>query len=240
MSTLDHNKMECARCGGIFDYELTECPHCGVNIYFPDDENRERDNETLANTKKALRFPFAVIAGWFITAFIGFLLYIPIRFALTTSPPEIVVVVLATVSLSIGAFAGGFIFIRANQEKSRLGGSIQIVFSVVLGVLVFLSEGDSALLLSPLPLLGLLGIGFAAFSGIRVAENMLREAMLDGLFAPVVESQKIYQELLSKINHDHLVAERLIEHEREYTPKAMRHTLIENAIKRWNRDNRVN
>lgn len=33
------NEFECANCGGYFYYELTRCPHCGVNIYEPEDRD---------------------------------------------------------------------------------------------------------------------------------------------------------------------------------------------------------
>ena len=68
---------------------------------------------------------------------------------------------------------------------------------------------------------------------------MMRKAMINDLFAPVLESQKRYLELLVKVGHDRDIAERLIEHERKFTPKATRNILVENAIKHWERDNRV-
>ncbi|MGB8215561.1 MAG: hypothetical protein WCE68_18580 [Anaerolineales bacterium] len=34
------NEIECGRCGAYFYYELTRCPHCGVNVYEPDDNDR--------------------------------------------------------------------------------------------------------------------------------------------------------------------------------------------------------
>lgn len=37
------NEIECARCGAIFSIEFTRCPKCGVNLYEPDDDNRERE-----------------------------------------------------------------------------------------------------------------------------------------------------------------------------------------------------
>jgi hypothetical protein len=32
------NEFECANCGGYFYYELTRCPHCGINIYPPKED----------------------------------------------------------------------------------------------------------------------------------------------------------------------------------------------------------
>ena len=30
------NEIECANCGALIYYELTRCPHCGVNLYEPE------------------------------------------------------------------------------------------------------------------------------------------------------------------------------------------------------------
>ena len=231
----DQNEIECARCGGIFHIDLTICPHCGVNVYEPEDKPRHQ-NETLYNIKDALRLPFAIFAGWFISAFIGLLLYIPIRAAQTIPPTSTFIALTATLVLSVGAFAGGFLYHRIQQRKSNLGSLSQVIFSLLMGILVMLTEGS---LWTAPSIIGLLVIAAASLFGIKVADKMLRKAMISDLFAPVVESQKRYLELLMKVGHERDVAERLIEHERRFTPKATRNILVENAIKRWEQDNRV-
>lgn len=235
MTEENDNEIECARCGGRFDMELTRCPHCGVNIYEPEDD-LGRQNDALSSVKNALRFPFAIFAGWFITAFVGLLLYIPIRAAQTTAPNVNFIVITTTLAVSLGAFAGGFLYQRIHQGKGTFGNFSQILFGVLLGTLIFLTENTLWMLLS---LVGLLIIGAADFFGIQLADKMLRKAMINDLFAPVVATQQRYQDLLAKVSHDRDVAERLIQHERSITPKATRDILIENAIKRWERDNRV-
>ncbi len=238
MAEENHNEIECARCGGIFYIKETRCPHCGVSIYEPE-EVRSPQSSALNNVESALRLPFAILAGWFITAFIGLLLYIPIRASLTEAPTITFIVLLATGTLSAGAFSGGFLYQRISQQKSNFGNSSLILFSVLLGAIVFLTEGGSAFLWQIFSILSLLITGATCFIGIRIADKMLRQMMIDDLFAPVVESQKRYQELLAKVGNDRDVAERLIEHERRFTPKATRNILVENAIKRWERDNKV-
>jgi hypothetical protein len=32
------DEIECGNCGGYFHYELTRCPHCGVNVYGSDED----------------------------------------------------------------------------------------------------------------------------------------------------------------------------------------------------------
>ena len=235
MPDLNYNENECARCGGTFHMELSRCPHCGVNLYEPEEE-RQTEISAVENVKNVLRLPFAILIGWIISAFISLLLYIPIRLASAETPTTVFITLLATVTLSLGAFAGGFLCQRIHQSKSQLGTFSQVGFSVLLGVLVFLTEGS---LWTVLSIIGVLIIGVASFFGGKVADKMLRQAMINDLFAPVMESQKRYQELLAKVGNDREVAERLIEHEHSITPKATRNILIENAIKRWKRDNRI-
>jgi hypothetical protein len=33
------NEIECGNCGAYFYYELTRCPHCGINIYEPENDS---------------------------------------------------------------------------------------------------------------------------------------------------------------------------------------------------------
>lgn len=235
MAETEYNETECARCGGVFHITLTRCPHCGVNIYEPDDLPPQ--DTALDSVKDALRLPFAILAGWFITAFIGLLLYIPIRYAGAEPPSATFLALLATATLSSGAFSGGFLYQRIHQGRSLLGAITQVGFSLLLTVLVFLTEGN--IFWSPLSLIGLGVIGTASYWGAKVADKMLRQSMINDLFAPVVEGQKRYQELLAKVGYDYNVADRLIKYEREITPKATRDILIKNAIKRWERDNQI-
>lgn len=53
----EENEIECARCGAYFDYELTRCPECGVNIYEPDEEYEieTKQNKFLSGIKNLFR-----------------------------------------------------------------------------------------------------------------------------------------------------------------------------------------
>ena len=235
MSESEYNETECARCGGVFHITLTRCPHCGVNIYEPDDLPPQ--DTALESVKDALRLPLAILVGWFITAFIGLLLYLPIRYAGAQPLSTTFLTLLATATLGVGAFAGGFLCQRIHQSRNLLGAITQVGFSILLIIVVFLTEGN--ILWSPLSVIGLGIMGALSYWGSKVANKILRQAMINDLFAPVAESQKHYQALLAKVGHDHQVVDRLIKHEREITPKATRDILIKNAIKRWEQDNRI-
>ena len=234
MPELEYNEMECARCGGTFHISLTRCPHCDVSLYEPEEE-RNPEISAIDNVKNTLRFPAAIFTGWFVAAFVGLLLYIPIRFAQATPPGSSFVAITAALTLGLGAFAGGFLYQRIHQGRSIFGNISQIAFNLLIGVLVFLTETTLMTVSAPI---SLLVIGAASFYGIHLADKMLRQAMINDLFAPVVESQKRYEDLVVKVGHNRAVADRLIEHERSITPKATRDILVENAIKRWERDNR--
>ena len=87
----EENTIECARCGAIFYYELTRCPNCGVNVYFPEEDDSDwtdslHQSEPFTKVSQVLSYPLALLSGWFVTAFVGLMLFLPIRFALTAEP----------------------------------------------------------------------------------------------------------------------------------------------------------
>ncbi len=59
------------------------------------------------------------------------------------------------------------------------------------------------------------------------------------IFGDSLDQAVLYDDLLSKVGGDHLVVERLIEFERQQKPSSGRKAWLENAIERWERDNRI-
>ena len=51
--------------------------------------------------------------------------------------------------------------------------------------------------------------------------------------------QKLYGELLHKVGGDPAVVERLLEFEKQISPHATRTACLENAIRRWEKDNQI-
>jgi hypothetical protein len=49
----------------------------------------------------------------------------------------------------------------------------------------------------------------------------------------------LYREMLSRVQNDHGIVERLIAYERNFAPKANREIWLTNALERWKRDNRL-
>ena len=60
----------------------------------------------------------------------------------------------------------------------------------------------------------------------------------DELFSGAMREAVLFDDLLRKVGGDRAVAERLIAYERKQRPEATRLTCIENAIRRWEQENR--
>ncbi len=58
------------------------------------------------------------------------------------------------------------------------------------------------------------------------------------LFIGVLQEATLFDDLLSKVGGDRSVVERLIAYERQQRPNATRLTCIQNAISRWEQENR--
>ena len=59
----------------------------------------------------------------------------------------------------------------------------------------------------------------------------------DELFEGALREKALYDDLLRKVGGDLAVVERLIAYEKEQNPDASRMTCLQNAIRRWERDN---
>ncbi len=126
------NEIECANCGALIYYELTRCPHCGVNLYEPDDQP-----EAAPRARRALK--------------------------------------------------------SGTLEKAR----------------AFLR---------------------------RLAGKPSAAEELFGAF--IQEQSDLYDDLLLKAGGDPATVERLVEFERREAPEANRTVWLQNAIRRWEHDNR--
>ena len=58
------------------------------------------------------------------------------------------------------------------------------------------------------------------------------------LFTGALREASLFDDLLRKVGGDRSVVERLIEYEREQRPNATRLTCLQNAISRWEQENR--
>jgi hypothetical protein len=60
----------------------------------------------------------------------------------------------------------------------------------------------------------------------------------DELFGAAINQAGLYNDLLNKVGGDHPTVERLINYESQQMPNGNRLTWLENAIRRWEQDNR--
>ena len=58
------------------------------------------------------------------------------------------------------------------------------------------------------------------------------------LFSGAMQEALLFDDLLRKVGGDRSVVERLIEYERKQSPGATRRTCLQNAIQRWEKENR--
>jgi hypothetical protein len=60
----------------------------------------------------------------------------------------------------------------------------------------------------------------------------------EDLFTGALQEATLFDDLLLKVGGDRSVVERLISYERKQKPKATRLTCLQNAIRRWEQENR--
>ena len=238
MSTDFDNELECPHCGAKFHYELTRCPNCGINIYFPDEEEDDEFSKAFSRFIDSNRFPLGILAGWAGTIVLSLGLYIPIRFAFTMPQSWYVVYALLVACVSVGSFAGGFFAVRVTRKNVIVSALLVGLAGIGVVIMVLLREWRSVL---PFPsvTLGWIVILATSFGGAKVAEKMLRKVTLQSLFVVLPTEENLYQDLFIKAGYDHDIARRLIEYERQRAPQATRSALIRNAIQRWQHDNRT-
>jgi len=61
----------------------------------------------------------------------------------------------------------------------------------------------------------------------------------DELFGAAINQAELFNDLLRKVGGDRSAVERLVDFERRQSPKGNRITWLENAIRRWEKDNRA-
>ena len=61
----------------------------------------------------------------------------------------------------------------------------------------------------------------------------------EDIFGDALNQAMLYDDLLQKVGGDHLVIERLVDFEKQQKPNGTRMVWLQNAIRRWERDNRI-
>lgn len=75
-----------------------------------------------------------------------------------------------------------------------------------------------------------------------LAESIARKLrgeqhVAEELFSGALKEAALFDDLLKKVGGDRSVVERLIDYEKQLSPSVRRSTLLQNAIRRWEREN---
>jgi len=240
----DDNKIECGECGETFFIELSHCPHCGQNVYFPN-EGEESQESWSDSIVKIIPTPIhsvvLVLFASIISGMVTLAIYLPIRPALGNSPQNFVFQSFVYASTALGALVGGYAAGRFARVRRLIHGLLVGGLSLLISMLLLAQEFSqlSEALYSLLTPVGWGLVVGASYAGAQLAARMVREQMSDFLFAGIRTETGSYQDLLSRVGYDEGVADRLIGYERNSQPNANRTELIRLAIARWEQDNRM-
>ncbi len=235
---MDDNTYECPNCGARIYPEMTRCPQCGQNMY-PEDEP-EVAQGVAPETTGWITFVGAILIGWMVASGIALVLHFVVAGFVSPANLGWVGKVILFISGPFGTLTGGYLCgIISRQRQKLLGGTVGIL-SLPVSVLLITHwyEVTLSLVLSPVVLIA------AALSILAgVAGGWLNELFSEG--SDWKEKWRVrgwedllYQDLLRKVRFNGSIADRLIDYERKQDPGASRLKLIQNAIERWERDNR--
>lgn len=248
MSSLDSSDLECPHCGTTFYDELTRCPTCGRNLYPDEDESETSADiwgvapESLKTTTSQNTSPHpltGILVGSFLSTVIGLILFFVLNKLFPTT--EVVTRYISLTSIPLSAFTGGYIASALNLERPFFSGFTVGLLSLALALLLTAYQSDLAAepLLRPETISWWAVILLAAIVGSFLRYRTTQKTTLQHLFSPRTETQ-LYTELLSKVQFDRATAESLIAYEQKRAPTGTRFVWIQNAIDRWERDNRTN
>jgi hypothetical protein len=235
---MDDNTYECPNCGAKIYPEVTRCPQCGHNMY-PDDEERVQA-EAEPTTPAWISLLGSLLIGWIIAAGIALIVHFVMDAFVSPFRLGTWGTVILIMAGPLGAVVGAFVGTGLFRKQSKLVGGVVGVLTVP--VLVLLATHWVKVTLSLLfslwgVLLGFLTI-LAGVIGGWLSEIFSPESDWKKKMTVLGWEDLLYQDLLRKVRFNGSAADRLIEFERKQNPQASRLELIQNAIDRWERDNR--
>jgi predicted RNA-binding Zn-ribbon protein involved in translation (DUF1610 family) len=235
---MDDNTFECPNCGAKIYPEMTRCPQCGQNMY-PEDEVSRPSNVglTVAGWGSTLGF---LLIGWMIACGIALILHFII--ASFFSPSMLGGLGKAVLFLAgpVGALVGGYVSASLAKLYPKLLGGLVGAFT--LPVLALFSthwvQVNLSLLITPWMLLAGLVTILAGVGGGWMNVKSSGNADWKEKWQVRGWEDLLYQDLLRKVRFNGSAADRLIDYEHKQDPLASRLKQIQNALERWERDNR--
>lgn len=235
---MDENTFECPNCGAKIYPEMTRCPECGQTMYPEDEEALPTTTET---TKAAWGSTLgALLIGVLISSGIALILHFIVASFVSPSTLGGLGKVVLFLAGPLGSLVGGYVAGGlARQNPKLLGG---LVGALTLPLIALFTthwvEVTPRFLFSPWVLLaGLLTILTGVVGG-WLNERLAGNVDWKEKWRVRGWEDLLYQDLLRRVRFNGSAADRLIEYERKQDPQASRLKLIQNALERWERDNR--
>ncbi len=217
---------------------MTRCPQCGQNMYPEDEEEPAPVEESSLTT-----WPgdlYSLFIGVAISNGIIFIILYIARIIFAVSRWELLSISILLISGLIGALVGGYVAAHLSAWPRKwigtLVGLLDLPFLVLFATIWF--SVDLSFIQNP----------WVIMSGVLTVLAGMLGGWLNYLFVQETSWKEkwrvrgwedlLYQDLLRKVRFNGSIADRLIEYERQQDPQANRLKLIQNAIERWDRDNR--
>ncbi len=217
---------------------MTHCPQCGHNMY-PEDEAGVVQ-EKAAYAPMWLTILGGVLIGWIVAGGIAFVVHLIVSNFVTASNLGGLTRAVLFISGPLGALAGGYLCAAITGRRQTLLGGIVGVFALPIVVLLTTHwyEVTFNLLLTPTLLASAVLTVLCGVTGGWLCEIFAADTDWREKWRVRGWEDLLYQDLLRKVRFNGSIADRLIDYERKQDPQASRLKLIQNAIERWEEDNR--
>jgi hypothetical protein len=225
--------IECPKCGAYIRVTQSICPHCGLNLY-PTDYNHQELIEGVDSGSLSLSLQ-AILIGWLAGGFVFFILHLLLRSLIAAQAnQEIIISSISVLGGLISGLVTGFIINEKPACHGIFVGCLTVGTDILfdfywhnVGEEGFINLG-SAITWIMIVFCAIVGSIFAYHSPFSTKTYEFPE-----------DEYSIYRDLLSRVQNDPNVVERLVEFERTKIPHADRIVLMKNALQRWKRDNRL-
>lgn len=234
---MDDNTFECPNCSARVYPEMTRCPQCGQTMY-PEDETITTEAES--GTVSWGSILGAVLIGWLVASGIALLVHFIVAGFVTPSRLGVVGKIILFLAGPLGAFVGGYLCASLARQHAKFLGGVVGALSLPVSALLTThwAQVTLTLLLNP----WLLGAGLLIILAGVCGGWLYQRFSQNGAWREKGKvrgwEDLLYQDLLRKVRFNGSIADRLIEYERKQEPQANRLKLIQNAIERWEKDNR--
>ena len=217
---------------------MTRCPQCGQNMYPEDEDENVANAESIPASWVAVLG--ALVIGLIIAGGIALLLHFIVSSIVAPASLGLGGKIVLLLAGPVGAFVSSFVVAGIARKQGRWVGAVVAV--LVLPILAILAthwvEVNSNFLLSPGVITDGLVTIVAGFIGGWINIKLYHDTGWKEKWQVRGWEDLLYQDLLRRTRFNGGAADRLIEYERKQDPQASRLKLIQNAIERWESDNR--